>query len=304
MIIKFNIIISYKNILKSYIINYNNNNNIINNYKRNNKNILNNNNNNNNNNDDKFDNNNNNNNNSYLFTSDDDLISTRNKKGYNINIKRFIGFNFLALLLAFGANFFGVTSLLLSNINSDYFKTIKLDQIYSINNFLRFVTDDYMFIYPDDWIADFQVLDAKDRNLPILLQEKQKSRPSIAFKKQGTKLENVSVIKSKILQGFTLSGTLGTVNEAADKLLSLVAPPPKTYKLINAYEEIRNNQLYYIYEYSVQKPETDFNQHAISIITSRGTNLYTMTVVAPQSTWSKEESKILKIASSFQILNN
>lgn len=243
---------------------------------------------------------------SYMFTSDDEIIS--DSKRNTIDIKRFIGFNLLAGLLAFGANFLGITSLVLSNVNSDYFRSLKLDQIYSINSYLRIVNDGYMYIFPDNWIADqrLQVMAANNRELPILLQQKQKSLPNSAHQRAGSKgkLENVSVIKSKILPGFSLRGTLGSPKEAASALLEVAAPLPKVATLIQASDETRQGRLYYIYEYIVEKPGTDFNQHIISVITCRDTELYTMTVQAPSIDWESEKSIIMKIANSFEIINS
>jgi len=241
---------------------------------------------------------------SYFFTNDDEMISKKQSGG--LDMKRFIGFNLLAILLAIGANFIGITSFLLSSTNPDYFKSLKLDQIYSINSYLRTVNDDYMYIYPDSWTADqrLQVMAAANRELPQTLQRKQQVIPSSARQKSGSlgRLENVSVIKSQLLPGFTLQGTLGTPTEAAEKLLLSAAPPPKEATLIIAQQETRKGQLYYVYEYLVKKPDTNFNQHIISIITSRDSNLYTFTVQAPNNEWEKEKETIIKIANSFEII--
>ena len=243
----------------------------------------------------------------YYFTNDDEMISGKSKqKSGGLDMKRFIGFNLLAILLAIGANFIGITSVLLSSTNPDYFKSLKLDQIYSINSYLRTVNDDYMYIYPDNWIADqrLQLMAAANRELPQTLQRKQQVIPSSARQKSGSlgRLENVSVIKSKLLPGFTLQGTLGTPTEAAEKLLKSAAPTPKEATLISAQQETRKGQLYYVYEYLVKKPDTNFNQHILSIITSRDSNLYTFTVQAPNNEWESEKETIIKIANSFEII--
>ena len=163
-----------------------------------------------------------------------------------------------------------------------------------------------MYIYPDNWIADqrLQLMAAANRELPQTLQRKQQVIPSSARQKSGSlgRLENVSVIKSKLLPGFTLQGTLGTPTEAAEKILKSAAPPPKEATLISAQQETRKGQLYYVYEYLVKKPDTNFNQHILSIITSRDSNLYTFTVQAPNNEWENEKETIIKIANSFEII--
>lgn len=42
----------------------------------------------------------------------------------------------------------------------------------------------------------------------------------------GDGIENVSVVKSELMPGFSLKKTLGEPNEAAEKLLSTVIAPP------------------------------------------------------------------------------
>lgn len=119
------------------------------------------------------------------------------------------------------------------------------------------------------------------------------------------------MVKSSVLPGFSLSGTLGEdPSIAADTLLSsFIAPSSsgKTYKLLNAYADVRNNRPAYSFEYIITK-EVDgqlvLNQHSVSVIMNRDTDLYTFTAVAPHIKWeSGEQSKLLEAATSFTLTN-
>ena len=69
---------------------------------------------------------------------------------------RFLAYNLLAVALALGANFLGITSWLMS-FNVDLFRTkLKADIIYPINSLSRYIDndDDYEFLYPSKWIKD------------------------------------------------------------------------------------------------------------------------------------------------------
>ena len=88
----------------------------------------------------------------------------------------------------------------------------------------------------------------------------------------------MSVIKSKVLPGFSMRGTLGEPQEAAEFLLkNSIAPPAsgKTFELIGATQEGPGET--YIFEYTVKKEDSAgnivFNQHSVSVIVSKGTDL-------------------------------
>jgi len=76
------------------------------------------------------------------------------------DLQRFIFYNALALALAIGANFLGITSGILTQTNPQYFRSLKLDQLYSIGGFRRYVSTEnkYEFIVPDKWRIDQSVL--------------------------------------------------------------------------------------------------------------------------------------------------
>ena len=232
----------------------------------------------------------------YLRNDKKDLIdeivsSVNNQKEYDLSeratnrnsfdLSRFISFTFLSILLALGANFLGVTSFLLSSTQPDYFSSLGLDQIYSINGFRKNIDNEkgYEFVFPDNWLIDQTTLikNLNRRDNPIQVRNKRNLLlPDVAYGPVNSDgKENLSVISSTVLPGFTLRGTLGDPVVAADTLLKNVIAPlnsDKTYELIDAKEENRNGMPVFIFEY-VLKRENSNNplfQHTLSVIASRG----------------------------------
>lgn len=240
-----------------------------------------------------------------LYARDDSGMQDR----LQINPIRFFTFNLLALVLAFGANFVGITSYVMSNTDPAYFRSTQLDQLYPIDGYRRYVDrdDHYQFIFPTDWVADPQVLlyNIRSQELPDALRAKRGLAPDAAFiPSRGDFTENISVIKSKVKDGFTLSGTLGVPKEAAQKVLDTIIAPPgsgKTATLLRAEENIRNGQPFYEFEYSLQKPDQNIFRHTVSVIANRGNELYTFTATAQESSWKMVQDKLLTAAASFQL---
>ena len=123
----------------------------------------------------------------YFLGNDGELRSDMKKVG--IDIKRFISFNLLAFFLALGANFVGITSHLMTNTNPEFFRSLKLDQLYNISGFFRFVEtgDGFEFLYPDSWVADQTVTlaNARERELPMAIRERQAAKTGKVLPKAG-----------------------------------------------------------------------------------------------------------------------
>lgn len=246
-----------------------------------------------------------------VFTKDDGPIPI-SKLQTTLDFKRFFFFNAVALIIAFGANFMQITSFLMSNTQPEFFRAQRIDQLYSIGGFNRCydVEDQYEFIYPDSWVKDRYIIlaDARDRELPMDIRNRraQKLRPDTAFgPPKGDGKENLSVIKNSVLPGFSLAGTLGSPKEAAEKLLrESIAPPDsgKVATLIDAYSTERDGIPQYILEFTVQKGD-EFFQHSLSAIAARGTELYTLTFVCPESRWNQLESTAKSVVSSFTFIS-
>jgi hypothetical protein len=80
----------------------------------------------------------------------------------------------------------------------------------------------------------------------------------------------------------------------------------KSYELISTSEkqsyDMKSGSSYYIVEYIIKKGVT-LKQHCISVIATKEStnNLYTLTVMCPESEWKSTQHKIQEIANSFVI---
>ena len=234
----------------------------------------------------------------------------------SIDPKRFVVFNLLALLLAIGANFLGVTSWLLTASHPDTFRQMRADIVYPIQGYQRYydAKEGFEFIYPFRWQMDPRIMLAqqRQRELPSALQQQQLQKktqnavlPCVAYGPIDSQFkENVSVIKSKVQKGFSLEATLGTPSNAAQKLLQTSIAPVgsgKVATLLDAHEEIRGNSNSYVLEYLLDKEDQSIHQHTISIIQNNGEDLYTFTATVPESQWNKEKAVIDTIEKSFKL---
>jgi hypothetical protein len=93
--------------------------------------------------------------------------------------------------------------------------------------------DKYSFIFPDSWVIDQSVYLNRVRNneLPLSLRDQRRSasvKPEVAYgPMQGDGRENLSVIKSSVMPGFSLE-MMGTPQVVAERLLSTVIAPPQS----------------------------------------------------------------------------
>lgn len=111
------------------------------------------------------------------------------------------------------------------------------------------------------------------------------------------------------MRGFSLEGTLGTPEEAANKLLSEAIAPPGSGRettLLSAFESDRgprqrgDGALCYQFEY-VLKRRDGRELHNIAVIGNRGDELYTLTVLVPEEEWAAKRGSIEAVASSFHL---
>jgi len=252
----------------------------------------------------------------YLFGKEGEFMNDMIRNG--VSPRRLFLNTALAGAVAIGGNLFGVTSGLLS-ISPKVAADLKLDSIYPVGGFKRWVDkeDGYEFIYPQDWLQDqavaFSQQTAGVKQLgpqPIEVtiakrQQKPSLKPDVAFGPPGGDFkENVSVIKSSLMPGFSLKGTLGNPKDAAVKLLSTSIAPEgsgKEWTLLDAFEEERNGRLVYQFEYLIKTPR--FFLHNIGVITTdTGEDLYTLIVLTPQEKWEQKRNQLMTVAQSFQLL--
>ena len=117
---------------------------------------------------------------------------------------------------------------------------------------------------------------------------------------------NVSVIVTRLAPGFSLQGTLGSPQSAAETLLRVSLAPEgsgRTATLVYAVEDTSRNV--YQFQYTIDRGEKGPPLQAISVIAEgNGDTLYTQTVVAPLRDWQQNEdyaAQLSKIASSFHV---
>lgn len=118
------------------------------------------------------------------------------------------------------------------------------------------------------------------------------------------------MVKSSVMPGFTLQGTLGAPRQAAETLLATAIAPPgsgKNATLIGARAETREpGGLVYEFEYVVRRDEGPrrFALHSLSVIAARPEEdtLFTLTVLAPESRWWEREKELRQVAGSFRLI--
>ena len=131
--------------------------------------------------------------------------------------------------LALGANFLGITSLVL-RANEPLARALKLDTVYEVSGYRRDRNEEkgYEFLFPNEYLADQTIArrnamrKAQSLDLPSLRDtkgQKNVGEPESAFGPMGTNgEENMSVIVQTSTKGFDL-GQFGDAEEQASWLL-------------------------------------------------------------------------------------
>ena len=117
---------------------------------------------------------------------------------------------------------------------------------------------------------------------------------------------NVSVIVTRLPPGFSLKGSLGSPQSAAETLLRVSLAPEgsgRTATLVYAVEDTARDV--YQFQYKIDRGERGLPLQAISVIAvGNSDTLYTQTVVAPLKDWQQSEdysAQLTKIATSFHL---
>uniref|UniRef100_A0A0F7H1J3 Photosystem II reaction center PsbP family protein n=1 Tax=Pelargonium myrrhifolium TaxID=253081 RepID=A0A0F7H1J3_9ROSI len=223
-----------------------------------------------------------------------------------------------ASVVAVGANFCGITSLLLS-FSPQTGRNLKLDLLYPIAGYTRCIDTNqgFEFIYPVNWVGDQTLLyraagkAESQRSLdPPPLNTANRPRrnvnePVVAFGPPGSTGElNVSVIVSPISLDFSIEA-LGGPKEVGEALVRTIAGsrrrPNVKGMLIESRlrEEPTKMVKYYELEYRVESPS--FERHNIAVCCVRNGRLFTLNAQAPESQWKQVESDIHVIATSFSL---
>lgn len=226
--------------------------------------------------------------------------------------------------IALAANLFGVTSGLLSVIPENIVESTRLDEYFPRGEYKRYRGEEYgyTFVFPKEWVADtaVELVKAQRRAKTLDYTMKRSSTgqgvlPDAAFGPPG-KLNsrgvsqsdtNVSVIASQVMPGFTLRGTLGTPQNAAETLLRVSLAPEgsgRVATLLSARDERRDESDIYQFEYTIDRGEKGVPLRAISVIAERnGDTLITLTVVASAQDWADPvyDAKLRRVAESFKL---
>ncbi|KAK1747464.1 PsbP domain-containing protein [Skeletonema marinoi] len=228
--------------------------------------------------------------------------------------------------IAFAANFFGVTSNLLSTLPESFAEKTGLDQFYPRGDYKRVTVRGDVgqgkcsFVIPKDWVADTSLALAQAQRRAKVLDYSMKPDqmgvlPDAAYGPPGktdrqglsNRETNVSVIINGV-KDFTLKGTLGSdPKAAAEILLSNKFGPRRPTTLISSFEEIRgeNNIPIYQFEYTVDRGDRAPPLHAISVIAGSvaGDAFVTLTVVSLDRAWTGQaDDSLRQIAKSFKLV--
>ncbi len=232
--------------------------------------------------------------------------------------------------IAFAANFFGITSNLLSALPETFVEKSGLDSVYPRGDYKRVTvrgsfgsSGKCSFVIPKDWVADTSLALAQAQRAAKVLDYSMSSSssnqaavlPDAAYGPPGkndvdglsNKETNVSVIINRV-KDFSLKGTLGSdPKEAAEILLSSKFGPRRPTTLISSVEEQRGESGVPIYqfEYTVDRGERAAPLRAISVITGSpdGNAFVTLTVVSLDSAWVGQGGERLRqIVKSFKLV--
>ena len=228
--------------------------------------------------------------------------------------------------IALAANFFGVTSNLLSTLPESFAEKTGLDSFYPRGDYKRVTVRGDVgqgkcsFVIPKDWVADTSLALAQAQRRAKVLDYSMKADqmgvlPDAAYGPPGktdkwglsNRDTNVSVIINSV-KDFTLKGTLGSdPKAAAEILLSNKFGPRKPTTLISSFEEVRgeNNISIYQFEYTVDRGDRAPPLRAISVIAGSiaGDAFVTLTVVSLDRAWVGEaDDSLRQIAKSFKLV--
>jgi hypothetical protein len=241
-------------------------------------------------------------------------------RAMNTSPRRIFLSTFSASTIALASNFCGVTSNILVNIPERLVEKSGLDLYFPRGKFKRYRSGEYQytFVIMKEWVQDTSVELAKiQRRSRSLDYEMSKSSglstiPDVAFGpprylNPNGKDTNLSVIVSKLKPGFTLRGSLGSPNDAAETLLKVSLAPEGSGRiatLLSSAAEVRGDDSdeFYTFKYRIDR-DHGLPLKAISVITVKGGNtLITMTIVAPERDWTGDNgSNLEKVAASFKL---
>ena len=218
------------------------------------------------------------------------------------------------MMMALGANFLGVTSLVLSKNFEGFARDARLDVVYAVNGYRREVNEEkgYEFLFPNEYLADQTVAERKARrrakalDAPSLRRKKKSTtgEPESAFGPMGTNgEENMSVIVQPSIKGFDLS-EFGYAEEQANWLLENVLARPGSGKeatLVSAGETVKNGITYFQFEYTIKTVNWYRRNVSVFAQNKKTGDVYTFVAQCPIERWDDMGEKFRTSANSFRI---
>ncbi|KAL2514868.1 PsbP domain-containing protein 7 [Forsythia ovata] len=223
-----------------------------------------------------------------------------------------------ASLVAFGANFAGITSFLLG-FSPETARNLKLDALYPVGGYSRYIdtNEGFEFIYPESWLGDqtllYRAAGKLERSLdppPLNGGDKRRrnvNEPVVAFGPPGSNGElNVSVIVSPVPIDFSIEA-FGGPKEVGEAVVKTITGSTKLSDVKGTLTEssLREDSLrkvnYYVLEFRVESPM--FQRHNVAVCCACKGRLFTLNAQAPESAWPQLKSDFYKIADSFSLAN-
>lgn len=188
-----------------------------------------------------------------------------------------------------------------------------LAEFFDISGLRRFYSPDrdYYFSAPRDYSPDPKVV--LDR---LRLKETPSSirrsalagLPDSAVRRSGKNaIDNFSVIRAPVMEGFEMRKTLGSPENALQFLSASLAPPNsgKTIRIQLAKEVVdrETGRVSYLFEYVVDKPAAwKEGRHTWSLVTSRNNELFTLTGVISESESETRRQMVESVLQSFHLV--
>ncbi|KAL8171743.1 hypothetical protein V2J09_023547 [Rumex salicifolius] len=224
-----------------------------------------------------------------------------------------------ASLVAFGANFAGITSLVLGT-SPEFARSLKLDVLYPVNGYNRYfqTNEGFEFIYPANWAGDQTLLYraaeklAQQRTLDLIPSDSKPANqrrrnvnePVVAFGPPGSTGElNVSVVVSPVPLDFRIEA-FGGAEEVGEAILRTITGRGRSdLKATLLRAAVRRDPekevSYYELEFKVESPT--FRRHNVAVCCARGRRLYTLNAQAPESSWPEVKTDFYAISDSFNL---
>lgn len=174
-----------------------------------------------------------------------------------------------------------------------------------------YVLDQAVFLRNQQAAYDERMLDPTLAATPASRPRSLKSQQGVAVAlgpPRGTGDENLSVVIGSLEPGFTLRGTLGSPEEAAQRLLDTTIAKQavvKSVELLGAGARVsaRSGRELYEFLYSVEYTSaTQPRSYTVCVVGSKANKLYTFASRVPEAVWLERADELREAAASFALL--